>query len=163
MRTHEEMAIAGASGQPRSKQWADEFFSAITVRPNEYLPLKAGAAKAACRRSFSSRAARVPSSPARSSLLPHDAPPHGVQSPPWPPGSLPDGSRGASVRQERQPRRPPRHQLFDLGLQLRLEPVGILPAQRLVPAGVGLNLGDCSQLQKPHRSGHHQDLDKQIL
>ena len=52
MRTHEEMAIARASGQPRSKQWADEFFSAITVRPNGYLPLKAGAAKVACRRSL---------------------------------------------------------------------------------------------------------------
>ena len=59
-----------------------------------------------------------------------------------------------------------RHQLLDLGLQLRLKPVGILPTQRLVPGGVGLNLGtvkaDRTQPQKAHRPGHHQDLDKQI-
>ena len=50
-----------------------------------------------------------------------------------------------------------RHQLLDLGLQLRLKPVGILPTQRLVPGGVGLNLGtakaDRTQLKNRHDPG----------
>ena len=55
-----------------------------------------------------------------------------------------------------------RHQLRDLGLQLRFELARMLIGQRAVPAGVGVNLGAVqrhrAQLEQPGLPRQHQDL-----
>ena len=61
----------------------------------------------------------------------------------------------------------PCHQLGHLGLQLRLDPVGVVPRQRAVAAGVGVDLGavepDRAELQQAHLPRHLQHLDEQGL
>ena len=58
-----------------------------------------------------------------------------------------------------------RHQLGDLGLQLRFELARMLIGQRAVPAGVGVDLGAVqrhrAQLEQPGLPRQHQDLDEQ--
>jgi len=57
------------------------------------------------------------------------------------------------------------HQLIDLALELLLQTVGVLPAQCLVLAGVGFDLGpveaDGSELDQPHRLRDEQYLGEQ--
>ena len=59
------------------------------------------------------------------------------------------------------------HQFRNLGLQLRLDPAGMLPGQRAVPAGVGMHLGPIqrhrAQLQHPGLARQQQNLDEQGL
>jgi pimeloyl-ACP methyl ester carboxylesterase len=58
-------------------------------------------------------------------------------------------------------------QLLHFFAQLGLDPVGMLPRQGLVLAGVGRDLGavqrDVAQLQALHLSRQHQHLDEQLL
>jgi len=58
-----------------------------------------------------------------------------------------------------------RHQVFDLALELRLETIGVLPAQCLVLAGIGFDLGavqtDGAELDQAQGLGDQQDLDEQ--
>ena len=55
--------------------------------------------------------------------------------------------------------------LANFFLKLHLQAVRVVPAQRLVLAGIGLDLGaiqaDAAQLHQPHHFGHHQYLHKQ--
>jgi hypothetical protein len=57
------------------------------------------------------------------------------------------------------------HQLLDLALELLLQAVGMLPAQRLVLAGIGFDLGaveaDAAELDQPHGLRDEQDLGEQ--
>ena len=60
-----------------------------------------------------------------------------------------------------------RRQFRNLGLQLHLDPAGMLPGQRAVPAGVGMYLGPVqrhrAQLQHPGLARQQQNLDEQGL